>query len=382
MVVRQRRLLLRIVRIGFTVLFAVVTGLSLFGGGLAGADAAAYWPITLVIALTVAAVTIAVDLLTPRKKVSTIVGVLFGLLAAMLATAALGFVIDLLAATYGEIPSGDPRITIIKILIGTGMAYLAIATVLQTQDDFRLVIPYVEFAKQLRGPRPLLLDSSALIDARFADLAETGILQAPVIIPRFVIDELQLLADSDDKPRRSKGRRGLDLIGRLQRSAHVDVTVDETPVPGKAVDQMLVELARRTPGMIVTTDTALARIAAIHSVPVVNVHDLAAALRPSFVAGEPLRLRVLKPGEQPGQGVGYLDDGTMVVVEDGEPLIGQTVELTVTSTLQTSAGRLVFARHGPAEPRRREDDERPEPRTPFPPKPPARRDASPRNPRR
>ena len=227
---RQRKILLRAVRAGFVILFAVITGLSLIGAGLAEPEAPLYWPYTLAISVVVFGVIVAADLLTPTKKISTIVSLVLGLLAAMLATAAIGFVFDLLASTWDITGDGLQLLAITKILIGAGLAYLAISTILQTQDDFRLVIPYVEFAKQLRGPRPLLLDSSAIIDARIVEIAETGLIQSPVVIPSFVVGELQLLADSSDKMTRAKGRRGLDIVGRLQRLAALDVSIDETPI--------------------------------------------------------------------------------------------------------------------------------------------------------
>ncbi len=341
---RQRRLLLRLVRIAFVILFAVITGLSLIGAGLAEDRAPLYWPYTLAISIVVFGIIVAADLLTPSKKISTIVSLVLGLLAAMLATAAIGFVFDLLASTWDITGDGLQLLAITKILIGAGLAYLAISTILQTQDDFRLVIPYVEFAKQMRGARPLVLDSSAIIDARIVEVGATGLVQSPVVIPSFVVGELQLLADSGDKLTRAKGRRGLEIISKLQRTATLDVSIDETPIPGKAVDQMLVELARRLPGMVVTNDVALARIAEIQGVPVLNINDLANALKPSVIPGETLRLKIIKQGEQPGQGVGYLEDGTMIVAEDGQSHIGSLVELRVTSTLQTSAGRLIFGR--------------------------------------
>lgn len=302
-------------------------------------------PWTIAIVLLLGATVVASDILTPRKRISTLVGVLVGLAAGMLATWAFGQLIDLLAVLYGF--DGDKQKTVVqavKLLLGVCFVYLAITTVLQTQDDFRLVIPYVEFAKEIRGTRPLLLDSSVLIDARFADLGETGVIQSPVVIPSFVIAELQLLADQSDKTKRARGRRGLDVVGKLQRSAKLDVSIDETLLPGKAVDQLLIELGRRMSAIIVTTDTGLARVAAIKGVSVVNIHELAAALKPSVAIGDAFHTRIVKPGEQPGQGVGYLDDGTMVVVDDARDRVGSTLHVLVTSTLQTAAGRLVFAR--------------------------------------
>jgi len=349
--VHRRAVLVRVVRIGFSILFAVVTGLALIGGPLAGRDSALVWQQTLIAAVVVAAIVVTIDLLTPEKKISTVVSVVVGLLAAMLAAAALGFIIDLLAATYGDINMDNPPplLNIIKILLGTGLAYLAISTVVQTQDDIRLVIPYVEFAKQIRGQRPLILDTSCLVDGRMLGVVETGLVQAPMLIPRFVLEEMQRLSDSADKLKRARGRRGLDLVSKLQRSPRADVTIDETAISGNAVDQMLIELGRQSSGVIVTTDTGLARVAGIEGVGVVNLHDVASAMRQTVVPGESIRVRLVKRGEQAGQGVGYLEDGTMVVAEDGEASIGEEVELVVQTSLQTSGGRLIFARIGSEE---------------------------------
>jgi hypothetical protein len=147
--------------------------------------------------------------------------------------------------------------------------------------------------------------------------------------------------------KRAKGKRGLDYTARLQRTPRLDVMVDETPVPGIGVDQMLVELARTMPAIIVTTDGALSQVAKINGITVLNLNDLANALKSAFVPGESIRVQLIRQGEQPSQAVGYLPDGAMVVAEDGAVAIGQDVELIVTSTLQTSAGRLIFAKLGP-----------------------------------
>lgn len=350
--VQQRRAsLVNFVRLAFLVTFTVATFLILtelvpiWEPG--GAKQLLNLPWTLVTVLLLGGAVLAVDILLPQKRISTLVAILLGLAAGLLATWAFGFLIDLLAQLYGF--AGDRNqpndaVTAVKVLLGVCLVFLCISTVLQTQDDFRLLIPYVEFAKEIRGARPLLLDTSALIDARIVDLGETGLLQAPIVIPAFVVAELQLLADQSDKTKRARGRRGLDVVGRLQRSGKMDVSIDETPIPGKAVDQMLIELARRMPAMVVTTDSGLARVAGIKGVGVINIHELAAALKPSVGPGDALTLRVVKAGEQPGQGVGYLEDGTMVVVEEGRERVGRTVHVSVVSTLQTGAGRLVFAK--------------------------------------
>jgi len=304
--------------------------------------------VSMVLALILVVAAIALDLATPKKKISAITGVIMGIVAGVLATVALGFIIDLLLESWVQnsqvLEVLKPLANFIKVLVGLTLSYIGVTTVLQTQDDFRLVIPYVEFAKQIRGVRPLLIDTSALIDGRFADVAATGFLQAPLVIPRFVVAELQTLADSSDPMKRAKGRRGLEFTSRLQRTPRLDVTIDESPVPGKAVDQMLVELARTMPAVIVTTDVALSQVAKIAGVAVLNLNDLANSLKSSLIPGEVLTVKLIRAGEQPGQGVGYLPDGAMIVAENGAGRVGQTVELMVTSSLQTSAGRLIFAR--------------------------------------
>lgn len=346
---RQRALLVRILRMAFFVMMVTVTLLTVVrisdnqATGMTELGFRALWWIPLVSAVALFVLFVSVDLLTPRKKISTLSGVFVGMLAGILATVAVGLVIDVLAEVWG-FSSEKEILSTTKILLGIALSYLCISTVLQTQDDFRLVIPYVEFSKQVRGPRPLLLDSSALIDARVVDLASTGIIQYPIVIPRFVINELQTMADSQDRMKRAKGRRGLDVIAKLQRSTGLDVSIDETPMTGMPVDQMLVDLAQSMPATLVSADVALNRIAGIQGVKVLNLNEVANALKPAVIPGEQLAIRLLKPGEQRGQAVGYLDDGTMVVAEDGADHIGQRVTLNVTSTLQTSAGRLIFGR--------------------------------------
>lgn len=305
------------------------------------------WWFGVAIALALFAIVLLIDVLTPNKKISSISAVMFGLLAGILATVAISAVIELALRVWlpdKAILAIQPIINIIKPLLGVALCYLGITTILQTQDDFRLVIPYVEFAKQIRGTKPLLLDSSAVIDARIADIAATGLLQAPLIVPRFVVVELQQLADSADRLKRTRGRRGLDVVSRLQRSGTLDVSIDETPVAAVAVDQALVELAQRLTARIVTTDHGLTRVAQIQGVVVLNMHEIAAAFKSSLLPGENMLVRIVKPGEQPGQGVGYLDDGTMIVVEHASGLVGQDAPVTVTSTIQTAAGRMVFAK--------------------------------------
>ena len=229
--------------------------------------------------------------------------------------------------------------------------FLCVSFVLQTKDDFRFVIPYVEFAKQTKGARPILLDTSAVIDGRIADIVEAGIVESEIVVPRFILSELQAVADSQDKLKRSRGRRGLDILAQLQNSKQVDVRILDLSVPAvemtAAVDEKLVALARHMGGRVVTNDYNLNKIARLRGVQVINVNDLAKALRAVYLPGEALRVKIVRPGEDPGQGVGYLPDGTMVVAEQARDYVGKEIEITVTSALQTSAGRMIFGRRNP-----------------------------------
>ena len=206
----------------------------------------------------------------------------------------------------------------------------------------------MEFSKEVKGARPLVLDTSVVIDGRIADVAETRVIDQPMVVPRFVLQELQSIADSSDKLRRNRGRRGLDILNRLQKSPGIEVRIHDAEIPELAgireVDQRLVVLAKHLGGKVVTNDYNLNKIARLQGVEVINLNDLANAMKPIVLPGESLTVKLLKRGEEPGQGVGYLDDGTMVVAEQGAYHLGETVRLTVTSVLQTSAGRMIFGR--------------------------------------
>ena len=228
------------------------------------------------------------------------------------------------------------------------LCYVCISLLLQTKDDFRFIIPYVEFVKEVKGLKPYVLDTSVVIDGRIADVVETKILDNQLIMPRFVIAELQAIADSSDKLRRSRGRRGLDILNRLSNNSEVDFEIYDRELPefaGQPVDLKLVLLAKHLQGKVVTNDYNLNKVARLHGVGVINLNDLANALKPVFLPGENLEVRIVKPGEEPGQGVGYLDDGTMIVVEGGREHINKNVKIAVTSVLQTSAGRMIFGRY-------------------------------------
>jgi uncharacterized protein YacL len=233
-------------------------------------------------------------------------------------------------------------------LVAVVICYVCVSTLLQTKDDFRFIIPYMEFAKEVKGSRPLVLDTSVIIDGRIAEVAEARMIDQPLLVPRFVLQELQGVADSSDKLRRNRGRRGLDVLNRLQKMNGIEVRIHDVELPELAavreVDQRLVILAKHLGGKVVTNDYNLNKIARLQGVDVINLNDVANALKPVVLPGETLNVKLLKRGEEAGQGVGYLDDGTMVVAEQAAHRLGDMVRLTVTSVLQTSAGRMIFGR--------------------------------------
>jgi len=287
------------------------------------------------------------DILTPKRKLTAVAGVFFGLLVGMLITAVLGLAVDMIGQTY-NIPLEPQANLAIKWMLGIGICYFTISIVMRTKDDFRFIIPYVEFAKQVKGSRPLVLDTSVIVDGRIADLCESRLFDAPVVVPRFVLNELQLIADSADKLKRNRGRRGLDVLKKMQASSAIDVEIDETTAgeieEAKGVDQKLLLFTKINNGRLATTDYNLTKVAQVRGVDVININDLANSLKVVALPGETMRVRIVKPGEEADQGIGYLDDGTMIVVEGARNKIGRDIVLSVTSSLQTSAGKMIFGR--------------------------------------
>jgi len=322
----------------------VVAGLGVRAARIVGEHQLAS-PYMLFIAVMLAAVLIVIaDLLTPRKRIQTISAVYFGVIVGIFLS---NLVFEALRPALEMYIDRRAHMTISSFLT-LFICYVCISTLLQTKDDFRFIIPYMEFSKEVKGARPLVLDTSVVIDGRIADVAETRVIDQPMVVPRFVLQELQSIADSSDKLRRNRGRRGLDILNRLQKSPGIEVRIHDAEIPELAgireVDQRLVILAKHLGGKVVTNDYNLNKIARLQGVEVINLNDLANAMKPIVLPGESLIVKLLKRGEEPGQGVGYLDDGTMVVAEQGAYHLGETVRLTVTSVLQTSAGRMIFGR--------------------------------------
>jgi uncharacterized protein YacL len=293
--------------------------------------------------ILLAGTVIATDILVGRKRLDTITAVYFGLLIGLLLTYVLTIALSPVLPDRAASAA-----TWLPLVLGMVLCYTCISILMQTKDDFRFIIPYVEFAKEIKGLKPYVLDTSVVIDGRIADVVETRIIDNQLIMPQFVIAELQAIADSNDRLRRSRGRRGLDILNRLRSDPKIDLDVYDRELPqfaGQPVDQKLVLLAKQLDGKVVTNDYNLNKVAKLHDVGVINLNDLSNALKPIFLPGEALEVRVIKPGEEPGQGIGYLEDGTMVVIEEGRVHIGELVAATVTSVLQTSAGRMVFGKY-------------------------------------
>lgn len=290
---------------------------------------------------------ILVDVLTPKKKFSALAGVFFGLFVGLLVLWVLAPVVDMMITTFSNNVT-DPGVTAVKWILGICICYLTISIVMRTKDDVRFVIPYVEFAKQTKGARPLVVDTSAIIDGRIVDLCQSKLFDAPLLVPRFVLNELQLIADSADKLKRNRGRRGLDILNKMQTDPVIDIEIDDTVLAeveeAKGVDQKLLLFSKACNGRLATTDYNLSKVARVREVDVVNINDLANSLKVVALPGETMEIKIIKPGEEAEQGIGYLDDGTMVVVEGARNKIGRELIISVTSSLQTSAGKMIFGK--------------------------------------
>ena len=288
-----------------------------------------------------------VDWREKNKQMPTISAIGFGLLLGLL----LGALFWLVSEPFITMWFVPPMTHFTRFLITLICCYLAISLLLQTKDEFRFIIPYVEFSKQVKGGKPLVLDTSVIIDGRIADICDTRITDNKLVVPRFVLQELQAIADSSDKLKRNRGRRGLDVLKRLQTNPKIELQMHDGLVtelreadPKMRVDERLVIFAKAIGGRVVTNDFNLNKIAQLQGVEVINLNEVANALKTVALPGEIMLVRIVKAGDQIGQGVGYLDDGTMIVIEQGRSQIGNEVNITVTSVLQTPAGRMIFGR--------------------------------------
>jgi uncharacterized protein YacL len=276
--------------------------------------------------------------LSTAEFVAAVLGLLIGLL--------LGLLLSLPLAQI-EGPLGTWLPLGISLFLGLGMMGLTVAK----RDD---LIAAAEGAGLVRrrgaeetrqdGDPRIVVDTSVLIDGRIAEIVESGFIYGTLVVPRFVLDELQHIADSSDTLRRNRGRRGLDILARMQRDTRTPIEIVEDEAPDTAeVDAKLVEMAKRRSRVVMTNDFNLNRVAELQGVRVMNINSLANAVKPAVLPGEEIRVRVIQEGKEAGQGVGFLDDGTMIVVEGGARLIDRDVDVSVTRVLQTVAGRMIFA---------------------------------------
>ena len=232
-----------------------------------------------------------------------------------------------------------------RLVVYCTFGYLGMMLAMRSnRDEFSLIIPYVRFARETTQREPLVVDTNVIIDGRIAELCATGFLSRALIVPRFVLGELQTLADSRDPIKRERGRRGLDILNQLQKSRELDLTIHETTGDADlSIDARLVRTAKLLQARLLTNDQALCQVARLQQVPALNLADLARALRPSAAAGDELELNLVKEGRESHQAVGYLPDGTMIVVNHARAHLGKVATVVVSSALQTGAGRLIFA---------------------------------------
>jgi uncharacterized protein YacL len=277
--------------------------------------------------------------LSTAEFVTAVAGLLIGLLAGLL----LGIPLAIFPYPWGTwLPIG------VSLFFGLGMVGLTVAK----REDLRIAAeaiglvrrPEPEAAGQKSGDPHIVVDTSAIIDGRIAEIVESGFIYGTLVVPRFVLDELQHIADSSDTLRRNRGRRGLEILARLQRDARTPVEIVDDEAPNIAeVDGKLVELAKRRSRAVLTNDFNLNRVAELQGIRVLNINSLANAVKPAVLPGEELRVRVIQEGKEAGQGVGFLDDGTMIVVEGGARFMDRDLDVAVTRVLQTVAGRMIFA---------------------------------------
>jgi uncharacterized protein YacL len=324
---------------------------------VAGADIAFQWAYGVVFGLLGALVGLILTPYVTVRPVRAIRSILLRVSAQTLAAGLIGLIVGLIIAALLTLPLSllpSPFSKILPFVAVLLFSYFSVAIFVMRQNDVFAVLRYVPNRSGGEGAaagaasetsRTILLDTSVIIDGRIADIARTGFLIGTLLIPRFVLNELQYIADSPDSLRRQRGRRGMEVLSRLQKDTSVPVRISDIDVEGvREVDDKLIILARQLRCPILTNDYNLNRIAELQGVAVLNVNELANAVKLVLLPGEELSVRIIQEGKEVGQGVGYLDDGTMVVVEDGRSQINKEVCITVTKVLQTAAGRMIFGR--------------------------------------
>jgi uncharacterized protein YacL len=251
-----------------------------------------------------------------------------------------------LGAVYQTISNDHSTLVFIKVFFLIIMPYIGFLVGSRKSEWLDPAYLFRFFGEKSVGRSYKILDTSVIIDGRVADLCNTAFIEGTLVVPQFVLKELQLVADSSDGLKRQRGRRGLDILDHLQKSSQVSVMITEMDFPDiRDVDSKLIELAKRLDGKIVTNDLNLNKVARLQGISVLNINELANALKPIVLPGESMRVFIIKEGKERDQGVAYLDDGTMVVVDNSRKMIGQNIDITVTSVLQTTVGKMIFGRY-------------------------------------
>ena len=273
-----------------------------------------------------------------RVSVRGLSSAVFGLILGLIMSKLLSDIFILLKIEPQTLSLIRPVMTLI-------LCYISMAVAIRGKDEFNIIIPYVRLSRQDQVETVVVVDTSAIIDGRITDICKTGFIEGKMVVPRFVLKELQQISDSADPIKRQRGRRGLEVLNTIQKDIGIPVIIHEDDFPDiKEVDAKLVKLAKLLEAKIFTVDFNLNRVAAIQGIKVLNINELANALKPVVFPGELMEIRLLKEGKEYNQAVGYLEDGTMVVAEDARKFIGQTVKVAVTSVLQTQAGRMIFTK--------------------------------------
>ena len=273
-----------------------------------------------------------------KVSVSGLSSSVFGLILGLIMAKLVGDAFSMTALSAEAVSSIRVTLTLIFCYLGMVMA-------LRGKDEFSIIIPYVRLRRQDQSEDLTILDTSVIIDGRIVDIFKTRFLSGKIIIPKFVLRELQQIADSTDPIKRQRGRRGLEILNTVQKESGLDITINDDDFPETTeVDSKLVKLAKLLEAKILTVDFNLNRVATIQGIKVLNINELANALKSLVFPGEEMQIKLIKEGKEHNQAIGYLDDGTMVVVEDAKRLIGQEVKVSVTSVLQTQAGRMIFTK--------------------------------------
>ncbi len=285
---------------------------------------------------------VALETLGRKVSLKGLSSAVFGVLLGLFLSAIFALALDQLPLPE-DIPVG--LVDNIKFFVTVIFVYLGLTLGIKGQDEFNIVIPYIKFKRAEMREEEIIVDTSSIIDGRILDIVRTAFLEARFVVPRFVLNEMHTLADSTDHMKRQKGKRAIEILHELKKEQSIDVEiVDDDVSVVKSVDEKIIKLGQKYSAKILTTDYNLNRLAQLQGVKVLNINDLANALKPSLIAGSKFSLKLIKEGKERNQAVGYLEDGTMVVVEGGKQLIGKAVNVEVSSVLQNPSGRIIFTK--------------------------------------